>query len=305
MPLDALRELVLPRLEGIRKSGTGFEARCPAHEDRKASLNVAPGRDQPVVLHCHAGCSPDDIVAKLGLTWEELSAPREQRESLSEWTPAGPAVAVYDYRDEHGKLLFQVLRTADKEFRQRVPDPTAKSGWAWKLGEVRRVLYRLPEVIAAVREGREIWIVEGEKDAHALERQGLVATCNPGGAGKWRPEYAEHLREAHVVIVADKDGPGQAHARQVFAAVAAVAAHVRVVEAATGKDVSDHLSAGSGLDQLVEIASTEAPLKPDLAPDLWEFIGTPDEPFDWIVPDMLERGDRLMLTGFEGLGKAC
>ena len=62
-------------------------------------------------------------------------------------------------------------------------------------------------------------MVEGEKDVHALERAGVVATCNPGGAGKWREEYSEVLREAVVVIIADKDKPGQAHARQVMASL--------------------------------------------------------------------------------------
>jgi 5S rRNA maturation endonuclease (ribonuclease M5) len=304
---DPLREIVLPRLEGVRASGGKFMARCPAHDDSRASLSVNAGTDQPVVLHCHAGCEPDDILAKLGLTWAELSNAdddQRRRHEGAEWTPAGPATAVYDYRDEQGALLFQVLRTADKQFRQRVPDPTAKSGWTWRLGDVRRVLYRLPELVAAVEEGREVWIVEGEKDVHALERAGVTATCNSGGAGKWRPEYAAFLIEASVTIVADRDGPGQAHARHVAQELTGIASSVRVVEAAEGKDVADHLAAGLALEQVVVVWTDTADTGPDLAPDLWEFIHAADEPYDWVVPDLLERGDRLMLTGFEGLGKS-
>lgn len=302
--MDALRELVLPRLNAVKKSGAGFMARCPAHEDGTASLSLSPGRDQPVVLHCHAGCQPDDILTALGLTWAELSAPRDTRDT-DDWTPAGPAVAIYDYRDEHGELLYQVCRTASKDFRQRVPDATAKSGWTWRLGDTRRVLYRLPRVLEAVRDGREVYVVEGEKDVHTLEHHGLTATCNPGGAGKWRPEYAEVLREAVVTIVADKDDPGQVHARQVRDSLLGVAAAVYVVEAAEGcKDATDHVNAGHTLAELIVTWSTEQPAKVDLAPDLWQFITTADEPYDWIVPGLLERGDRLMLTGFEGLGKS-
>lgn len=301
--MDPLREVILPRLDRVKKSGAGFMAQCPAHDDGRASLSISAGKDHPVVLHCHAGCQPDDILAKLGVTWEDLSTPR-QREVAEDWTPAGPAVAVYDYRDERGELLFQVLRTATKEFRQRIPDPSAKSGWTWRLGDVRRVLYRLPRVLEAVRDSREVWICEGEKDVHTIEVAGLTATCNPGGAGKWRPEYAAVFREAIVTIVADRDEPGQAHARTVRDSLLPVAACVRIVEAAAGKDATDHVNAGFGLHEMTTTFDSERPAKQDLAPDLWEFIAVNDEDHDWIVPDLLERGDRLMLTGFEGLGKS-
>lgn len=303
--MDALRELVLPRLDRVKKVGAGYMARCPNHDDGTASLSVSTGREHPVILHCHARCEPINILAKLGLTWADLSNPKPQQAlPHGEWTPAGPATAVYDYRDEHGELLFQVLRTASKEFRQRVPDPAAKSGWTWRLGDTRRVLYRLPQIVACVRGGREVFICEGEKDVHTLVAQGLEATCNPGGAGKWRAEYSETLREAVVTIIADRDDAGQAHARQVRDALTGIAASLAIVEPAEGKDVTDHLNAGRALHELVTVWTDDKPSKPDLAPDLWEFISTEDDPYDWIVPDLLERGDRVIFTGFEGLGKS-
>jgi 5S rRNA maturation endonuclease (ribonuclease M5) len=278
-------------------------ARCPAHDDGKASLSVGPGQDQPVVIHCHAGCERDDILAKLGLTWADLCS--EQVEKLrEEWTPYGPAVSIYDYIDEQGTLLFQVLRTVDKQFPARRPDAAAKSGWAWKLGDTRRVLYRLPQVIEAAKAGQVIYVTEGEKDVHALERYDLVGTCNPGGAGKWRDEFSEHLREAHVVIIADKDEPGQRHARQVAASLEGIASHVRIVESAAGKDATDHFLSGRTAADLVETWTSEEEAKADLAPDIWDFLATDDPPYDWVVPFLLERGDRLVWTGFEGLGKS-
>lgn len=300
---DVLREVVLPRLEGIKASGGSYMARCPAHDDGRASLSISTGKEHPVVLHCHAGCDRDAVLAAIGLTWDELCKPRENGHR-GEWTPRGEAIAVYDYVDEDSKLLFQVCRTADKQFPQRRPDSTAKTGWSWRLGETRRVLYRLPKVIEAVNAGQSIYITEGEKDVHTLERLGVVATCNPGGAGKWRDEYAATLRDADVVIVADRDDPGQAHARQVAASLTGVVAHVRIVEAYIGKDVTDHANAGKALDDLVLTWSSEEEPPLDLAPDLWEFLAGEDPDYDWVVPDLLERGDRLIWTGFEGLGKS-
>lgn len=303
--MDPLREILLPRLEGIRLSGGQYSARCPAHDDSRASLSIAEGKDQPVVLNCFAGCTPDDILAKVGLTWDALCNPREaDRRTAGEWTPHGEAVAVYDYTDEAGRLLFQVCRTADKQFPQRVPDRARKSGWNWKVGDTRRVLYRLPKVIEAVKDGEMIWVCEGEKDVHALELAGVTATCNPGGAGKWRPEYAEFLRDVTVCIVADKDKPGQAHARQVAASLEGIARDVHIFEAAgTHKDAAAHLGAGLALDDF-ETTWESGDAVPDLAPDLYEFLATQDPENDWIIPGLLERGDRLIWTGFEGLGKS-
>lgn len=304
--MDILREIVLPKLDGVRKSGAGFDARCPAHPDRRASLSVGAGKEHPVVLHCHAGCERDAILDAIGLTWQDICKPsQDDRHPKGEWTPRGEAVAVYDYVDENGTLLYQVMRTADKQFPCRVPDRSRPKGWSWKLGSTRRVIYRLPKVLDGIRNGDVIHIAEGEKDVHTLEGQGLVATCNPGGVGQgWRPEYCEWFREADVTIVADADDAGLSHARNVRDMLTGIANTIRIVEPAVGKDVTDHFNAGKKLPDLVEIWSSEQESKPDLAPDLWEFIQVPDEDYDWVVPNMLERGDRLVWTGFEGLGKS-
>jgi hypothetical protein len=69
-----------------------------------------------------------------------------------------------------------------KEFRQRRPD--GRGSWVWRLGDIRRVPFRLPQVVEAVAGGRWVVVVEGEKDVLTLERYGIVAICNAGGAGK-------------------------------------------------------------------------------------------------------------------------
>ena len=38
--------------------------------------------------------------------------------------------ATYDYRDEAGRLTYQVVRYPPKDFRQRRPD--GSGGWVWE-----------------------------------------------------------------------------------------------------------------------------------------------------------------------------
>jgi uncharacterized protein DUF3987 len=169
-------------------------------------------------------------------------------------------VASYDYRDEAGDLLFQVVRLSPKEFRQRRPD--GNGGWTWNVQGVKRILYRLPDLMAAKKAGRKIAIVvEGEKDADRLYALGAVATCNPMGAKKWRDEYSDMVRgfEAAIVI-ADKDGDGRLHAQQVAASLAPVVAHVKIIElpGECVKDASDFIAADGTLDEIYKLAVATA-----------------------------------------------
>jgi RecA-family ATPase len=170
-------------------------------------------------------------------------------------------VATYDYTDEDGALLFQVCRTADKNFPQRRPD--GNGGWIWSTKDVRRPLFRLPELNEAIANERTILIVEGEKDVNNLCRLGLSATCSPGGAAKlnqkpkWRIEHSEALRGADIVIIPDNDEAGHAHAKATARMSLGVAARVRILDLARhwpdmppGGDISDWLAAGHTREEL-------------------------------------------------------
>lgn len=248
-PGEDLIDRVLERLERVRQSGRGWSARCPAHEDRNPSLSVTVGEDGRVLLLCHAGCPFETVLAALDLTPGDLFA-----QPVAGHTDQ-PEV-VYPYVNEEGTLLYEVVRLPDKQFRVR--RPSAKGGYVWDMRGVERVLYRLPKLLAAVGK-QTVYIVEGEKDADAIHAVGGVATTNVGGAGKWKTAYREVLRDADVVIVADRDGPGQKHAEQVRKSLDEVAASVRIVVAKEGKDASDHLAAGYGLDdfELPEVAQDD------------------------------------------------
>jgi hypothetical protein len=111
-------------------------------------------------------------------------------------------IAHYDYSDEFGKVLFQVVRFEPKTFRQRRPNG---QGWAWNITGVRPVPYRLPELLETLANEHLVFIVEGEKDADNLWRIGIPATTNAMGAGKWPAEINSVFAGADVVIIADND----------------------------------------------------------------------------------------------------
>src|SRR5262249_4748905 len=157
--------------------------------------------------------------------------------------------AIYDYTDAAGELLFQVIRFEPKSFRQRRPNSTG--GWDWSMKGVRRVLYRLPELVEAVAAERTIFIAEGEKTVDALVRLGVPATCSAGGAGKWRDDYSKYLSGADVVILPDKDEPGEGHCGAVAKSLAGVSAKVRVLRLpglAPKGDAFDWVQAGGSAE---------------------------------------------------------
>ena len=264
---DDVLGLVLGKLDGVRQHGGYWMARCPAHEDSRASLSVGRGDRQPVVLNCKAGCDTAAVLDAIGLTAADISAPREQADMGS--FRGDPIIATYDYADEHGRVLYQVCRTTTKQFPQRRPGSAR-----WGIGNVRRVPYRLPQLIEAVQAGRTIYVTEGEKDVHAVERAGGAATCNPGGTGNTRlwadAQFTEPFTGADVIIVADRDDGGRRHAATVADHLGRVARSVIVVEAAEGKDAADHLAAGHGLHDFrpVDLAAADSDLAPTRADEL-------------------------------------
>jgi len=285
----------------VRMNGTGAMAQCPAHEDRDPSLSVGRAdRFAGALVKCQAGCHLDDVLGAIGFTTRDLfDQPRDRSTGYA-------VTAEYPYTDEHGVVLFVQERRFPKDFRVKRPNGT---GWTYGLGDTRRVLYRLPEVLAAVTAGKPIHVVEGERDADALVAAGHVATTGPLGAGKWRPEYGDTLAGAHVVLVADDDPAGYAHARTVAADLTGKAATVRVVKAATGKDVSDHLAAGHTLDDLVPVEVGDlVPDEPDPAsnPSGLDVVNAADVELrrvHYVWDRMIPLGAMTLMPGEEGIGK--
>jgi hypothetical protein len=172
--------------------------------------------------------------------------------------------AVYSYTTAEGEVIADVVRFPQKQIRQGVP--VGQGEWEWGLNGRELPLYHLPEVATHLREGRRepIYIAEGEKDVDALCDRGVTATCNPMGAGKWRPQHTETLVGArHVIVVADNDEPGLKHARHVADGLRPHVDRVEIVRAVEGKDVSDHFDAGHGLGELVPVEDDRSEPEPD------------------------------------------
>ncbi len=245
---------ILDRLHGVAPAGERkWSAHCPAHDDQRSSLSVGIGADDRALLWCHAGCHLLTICRAIDIRVPDLfSASHPYHERAAGRRP-GKVVATYDYCDAAGTLLMQVVRYDPKDFRQRRPD--GNGGWLWNTDAVAKPLFRLPELLAA-NPADWVYIPEGERDVLTLVAAGLVATCNPGGAGKWSKlasDSAAALDGRRVCIIADADGPGRAHALDVATRLLGRIASLRVIEMPGAKDPAAWFSSGGTVDRLVQI----------------------------------------------------
>jgi RecA-family ATPase len=256
-------------------------ALCPAHDDGSPSLSVGPRRDgKGVVLHCHAGCSTEDVLGALGLSMGDLFNDPKTR---AIWSPR------CDYRYPDGRVVH---RKPGKQFRQ--------SG-----NTTGRALFHADHIDGA----EQVFVVEGERDVLAVEAAGGTAVCNAMGAGKghqfdWSPLHGKTVR-----IIADKDTPGRKHANQVAELFAGIARSVQIVEPASGKDAADHIAAGLSLDEFKPTERTDS--DPDgkagneLLPRIWRATDLkPAAQPRWLAKGRLQRGATNLLVGAEGIGKS-
>lgn len=292
----------------------GEYAHC-TREDRAGGLPLTPGSD--TYAHrlrgaCRCGerhdPSPD-------------TGPTFTRDGKGD-APRRRIVAEYDYRAADGAPLFQAVRFEPKGFAQRRRDPEHPDRWLWRLDDTPRVLYRLPELLAA-DPAAWVYIPEGEKDVDVLRGLGLVATCNVGGAGKWRPEYGDALRGRPVAILPDNDEAGRRHAEAVAQALAPLAAQVRTLDLPglpDKGDVSDWLAAGGDASQLAALAAMAPPYTDDNQPNrpnranrerraftftaLTDLLEEPEESVAWTVDGLLPTGGVSMVAAKPKVGKS-
>jgi len=276
-PLDKVLEVAQ---QSELMSDGSYMCVCPAHEDANPSLHITEDQSGKLLINCFKGCRLPSICHGWGLTVSELF-PDHGRSKLSTTAtakkpkrPLGRKVAEYDYRDADGAVVYQAVRyeTDDgkKSFVQRRPN--GQGGWIGNMRGVTRVLYKLPELIAADR-SLTVYIVEGEKKVDALTAWGLIATCNVGGAstvngvGKWLSSYNTYFRGRDVVILPDNDPvdpktgvrPGFDHTRKIIASLAGVANSVRIVELPglpVKGDIIDWIADGGTRDRFLEIINT-------------------------------------------------
>ena len=351
----------LSRLNGVRDTPNGWEARCPCrNDDDNPSLSISEdAKTGNILVTCHRGspCNTKEICESAGVTLAALFPPQKRTNNTKAKLDL---VKTYDYIDESGELLFQKLRYIDadgkKTFRQRKPD--GQGGWVYALGDTPKILYNLPAVKQGVAGGYPIWVVEGEKDADTLIDIGIIATTMPGGAGKWLDIHTEALAGAEVEIIADNDEPGIAHAKLVLSELTKAGCVANIWVAPKGKDVTEYLAMGGSLDDFIALEMdkpTPSPavepvavpptsdafsqartkleallVRTDLTPQQvlvkaqdiallasrdkpvdfgrlvdWDsFINESiDDSYDWVIEDILERGERVIVVAAEGVGK--
>ena len=170
-----------------------------------------------------------------------------------------PAVATYDYTDEQGELLYQVLRYDPKDFRQRRPKSRLVGimythEWEWSLGDVPRVLYRLPEVVEGIQAGRWIFLCEGEKDADNMAAAGFCATTACGGTSlkRYAELHGDQLKGAYVCILPDNDDAGRKKATKIAKQLYGIAKGSKIVQLLAMHEKADATDWLSHIRKLME-----------------------------------------------------
>jgi len=297
----------LDLLPGYKTLGNGkYLAKCPGHDDKNPSLSIT-FKNRKILLHDHGGCMTENVVSAMGLTLADLSLNGDQPELRKE-------VAIYKY------LGFEVVRYEPKDFRQRRSD--GNGGYIWNLDTVTPTLYHQNELTAAIANGATIYIVEGEKDVDRLRSLGLTATCNAGGAGKWKDSYTTALKGADLAIIPDNDPPGKDHAAKIAKACHGIAARVRVLELpGPGKDISDYIDSGCDVAKLQTLAEACPTWTPTLSPtskgtanvsirstgtdiNLRCMKGVKREYVTWLWEPYIAIGKLTLLEGDPGIGKS-
>ncbi|AGK95180.1 phage/plasmid primase, P4 family [Clostridium pasteurianum] len=263
--------------------GDTCKATCPCHQDREASLSISHKQDK-TLLTCHAGCTTRDILEKVGLKMSDLWDQPLQGKSNSF---NNNIAAIYQYKDENGKVLYEKVRFNPKRFTQRrsidgatvwgldggtyFQTYTGSNNWSKRerKNSVTRefpkqepVIYNLPEVIKAVKNKETIFLVEGEKDSDNLVKLGFTATCNFDGASKsvqkqkWRENYNPYFKGANVVLIPDNDGAGRHHMRYIAESLKSYVSTIKMIEfqgMPDKSDISDWLDEGHTKEELLKL----------------------------------------------------
>lgn len=253
----------------FRRAGGALKAICPFHDDQTPSLRVNVDKQLWICDPCNKGGSVIDFV----MLKEGISA-MDAMEKLGNVNDKAPKtelkeVDAYDYVDENGVMLYQVVRYEGfdgkkkvKSFKQR--HKNSDDQWVWTMDGVRRVLYNLFDV----QDAQDVWVVEGEKDAKALISLGFPATTNVGGAKKWLDSYSDSLKGKNVVVCPDSDPVGKEHGQMVIKSLAGKAKTIFLFDVTPFKDVSDLIEkhGDKSKEEILKLLDKLKPINP--APDL-------------------------------------
>ncbi len=274
------------------ENGDICKAICPVHQDKNASLSIKYDRLQgKTMLYCHAGCQTKEIIKAVGLEISDLfDKPINSKKMITE--------SIYKYKDESGKVLFEKVRFKGKNFSQRrivngatvwglekgVYYETFPGSNSYSMKErntnkkrfesVEPVLYNLPGIIEATKNGQLIFVVEGEKDADNLIKIGLTATTNFDGASKsaqrqkWLDNYTKYFKDAGVILLPDNDNSGKLHMKFIAQNLSSITDDIKIINLLgleIKEDVSDWLSYGGNKEKLLDLVESAEKYDPYLA----------------------------------------
>jgi hypothetical protein len=219
-----------------RRNGSGWRAKCPAHDDSDPSLDIAE-RDGKTLVKCRAGCSQEAVLDALrarGL-WPDHRA--NDVDGVLAHPPLGAPHATFEYHDAAGKLLGVVCRWNTAKGKEVRPAIRNGNGWLWKAFSTPRPLYRLPDL--AAHTDKPVLMVEGEKAADAAREiiQDYVVTTWPGGTGAVAHVDLAPLKGRDVVLWPDNDDAGRK-------AMRAIADRLTDARSVRGVKLPDGLPAG-------------------------------------------------------------
>lgn len=322
-------DMFLSRLNEVKHTPSGYTALCPAHDDSKASLSVSLGRDGRILVNCFSGCAAHAVVKAMGLELRDLFPSEDVPKvgvngngSKGRTHDAKPNVeAVYQYFDDDGVLLYENVRFRPKEFRPRRPDGVG--GYIYNLDGVKRVPYRLPDLITEMGVAdAEIWLAEGEKDADNLRSLGFTASSFKN----WKPDFNRYIKDARVVLSRDHDDAGVKQAEAVAKILSTHVGSIKMVDLFDneslankhGKDVSDWIetqrSGGLRDDEIAErLAMTAkqanawqgAAILPAAAAGLKvkRISDVQSLKIEWLIKPLIPFAFFTLCDGLEGIGK--
>ncbi len=298
-------------LPSMKFNGSGMaQALCIFHNDSKPSLSVNLTTGQFKCFGCDSKGSIFDFYQKKHNADFKTALTDLARQAGISTEPQKKVVKTYNYTDVAGNLFFQVIRYEPKGFLQRRPD--GKGEWIYNLKDVRLVPYNLPELIKA----DSVIIVEGEKDVETLKVIGITATCNPMGAGKWRPEYNQYFKGKKIAIIPDNDEPGKNHALQVAKNLKGIAESVKIIDLPDLKDkedITDFLKSGGTKEKLIEIIEATPEWIPEKSSfqnigmpliKLGDLFKEPDAVVDYIIDGLLPAGGFSVIASKPKVGKS-
>lgn len=291
------------------------QCKCPAHDDKQASLTVTKGRDS-VLIHCHANCSTENVLSAAGLKMSDLFY--QEKRTGSSWQAyiesreKKKIEAVYNYVSSNGDYLFTKVRMQGKKM---IYGTLANERFTYGLGGRTRkelcAVYTPDGVQAinkAVSEGKPIFIPEGEKDADTLAKQGYTA-FSYGGVNDWSADMAQLCKGAVVYVLADNDEPGRRVANTIQSDLQGIAEKAKVIVPVPDipkADISDYFAAGHSkaeFESLLQqdIAVTEKRAEGN-TPDLSQFHlvnnkGVPTGVFDEAIFKYIKGQQDLFVCG--------